>query len=98
MGILAYLVHVHDHHHNQTTPSSIFSIKLHQVILDMGLNKCRHTLVGGPGAPQGAKGLSGGERKRLSIATELLLCPSILFLDEPTTSVDRCVCVCVFSC
>lgn len=51
----------------------------------MGLGKCRHTLVGGPNA----KGLSGGERKRLGIATELLLCPAILFLDEPTTSVDR---------
>ncbi len=53
----------------------------------MGLSKCRHTLVGG----SNAKGLSGGERKRLAIATELLLCPAILFLDEPTTSVDRCV-------
>ncbi len=32
--------------------------------------------------------LSGGQRKRTSVATELLGSPSLLFLDEPTTGMD----------
>jgi ABC-type multidrug transport system ATPase subunit len=34
------------------------------------------------------RGISGGERKRLNIATELVTDPSLIFLDEPTTGLD----------
>jgi ABC-type multidrug transport system ATPase subunit len=32
--------------------------------------------------------VSGGERKRTSIAVELITNPSVIFLDEPTTGLD----------
>ena len=54
------------------------------VIAALGLKKCRGTLVGGPAR----RGVSGGERKRVSVGHELLIDPSVLILDEPTSGLD----------
>lgn len=56
-----------------------------EVIQDMGLKKCEDTLIGIPGM---TKGLSGGEKKRLAFASEMLTRPSALFCDEPTSGLD----------
>lgn len=53
------------------------------LITELGLAKCKNTLIGNIGA-----GISGGERRRLAFATELLTEPSVLFADEATSGLD----------
>ncbi|KAK9153754.1 hypothetical protein Sjap_001234 [Stephania japonica] len=48
------------------------------------LNPIRDALVGLPGV----NGLSTEQRKRLTIAVELVANPSIIFMDEPTSGLD----------
>ncbi|EQC34343.1 hypothetical protein SDRG_08115 [Saprolegnia diclina VS20] len=54
------------------------------VLRELGLVKCRNAQIGG----DKIRGISGGERKRLSFATEILTNPSLLFADEPTSGLD----------
>lgn len=56
-----------------------------EVLFQLGLEKCADTIIGN----DFRRGVSGGERKRTNIGMELILSPSVLFLDEPTTGKFR---------
>ncbi|KAF2607343.1 hypothetical protein F2Q68_00043973 [Brassica cretica] len=53
-------------------------------IIELGLQDCADRVIGS----WQSRGVSGGERKRVSIALEILTRPQILFLDEPTSGLD----------
>lgn len=55
-----------------------------ELLYRLGLVTCADTIVG----DAKARGISGGEKKRLSIACELIASPSVIFADEPTTGLD----------
>lgn len=64
------------------------------IILRMGLKDCANTLVGN----DMIKGISGGEKRRLSIAIQLVTSPKILFLDEPTSGLDSFTAMSIIEC
>ncbi|NJO02596.1 MAG: ATP-binding cassette domain-containing protein [Bacteroidia bacterium] len=53
--------------------------KIDEILERLGIHSIKHALI---------DQISGGQRKRVSIAVELLSDPSILFLDEPTSPLD----------
>jgi ABC-type ATPase involved in cell division len=73
----------------RTWAASRRAARVSEVLQEMGLAHAQRTLVGGQ-SPGGLliRGLSGGERKRLSIAAGVIAAPSVVFLDEPTTGLD----------
>lgn len=50
----------------------------------MTVQSATHTYIG----DEGRRGVSGGERRRVSIGIEIIHKPSLLFLDEPTSGLD----------
>ncbi|KAE8148190.1 P-loop containing nucleoside triphosphate hydrolase protein [Aspergillus avenaceus] len=55
-----------------------------EVLLKMGLKECADNLIGN----ELIKGISGGEKRRVTIAIQVLTDPKVLLLDEPTSGLD----------
>ncbi|KAF0027107.1 hypothetical protein F2P81_019848 [Scophthalmus maximus] len=58
--------------------------KVSAVMAELSLSHVAHSVIGGRVFP----GISGGERRRVSIASQLLQDPRVILLDEPTTGLD----------
>ena len=58
--------------------------RVYEIIQQLGLTKVAMSLIG----DEFVRGLSGGEKRRLSIGIEILVCPPVLFLDEPLSGLD----------
>ncbi|KAM3622955.1 uncharacterized protein V6R79_005337 [Siganus canaliculatus] len=67
-----------------SVPESEKEARVNHLIKELGLSKVADCMVG----TQTTRGISGGERKRTNIGMELIIDPSVLFLDEPTTGLD----------
>jgi energy-coupling factor transporter ATP-binding protein EcfA2 len=59
--------------------------RVEKVLRQLNLVRCADTRVGVPGV---TRGISGGERRRVSIGLDLIVNPRLLFLDEPTSGLD----------
>ncbi|XP_012075672.1 ABC transporter G family member 7 [Jatropha curcas] len=57
---------------------------VNNLLFKLGLVSCADSNVG----DAKVRGISGGEKKRLSLACELIASPSVIFADEPTTGLD----------
>ncbi|KAF7367373.1 Pleiotropic drug resistance proteins (PDR1-15), ABC superfamily [Mycena sanguinolenta] len=65
-----------------------------EVLSMLGLRDCADIFVGG----ELLKGISGGEKRRLSLAVQMISDPSVLVVDEPTSGLDSFIANNVMEC
>jgi len=59
-------------------------VRIDGLLASFGLTEHADTIIGTPIR----EGLSGGQQRRVSVASQLITSPKILFLDEPTSGLD----------
>lgn len=69
----------------QSTPDEEKKARITELIALLGLSHVADGIIG----KEGKRGISGGERKRVSIGVELITSPNVLFLDEPTSGLGE---------
>ncbi|EYU19905.1 hypothetical protein MIMGU_mgv1a026629mg [Erythranthe guttata] len=68
----------------RTLSKSKKKLRVQALIDQLGLRNAANTVIG----DEGHRGVSGGERRRVSIGTDIIHDPILLFLDEPTSGLD----------
>lgn len=58
--------------------------RVQKAMEDLGISHISERLIGN----ESTRGISGGEKRRVSIGMELVISPHVLFLDEPTSGLD----------
>jgi len=65
-----------------------------QTMNELGIMNIRDSRIGS----EGSRGISGGEKRRVSIACELVTSPSIIFMDEPVChNIPNCLKILIIS-
>jgi len=72
---------------NCISEPNLINTLVDELIQRLGLKVCEHVPVGDPLDTQNP-GLSGGQKRRLSVCLALIKRPRCLFLDEPTSGLD----------
>lgn len=67
-----------------STPAEVIHARVAETIAELGLTDVAHNRIGT--AIQ--RGVSGGQKRRVTIGASLVALPRILFLDEPTSGLD----------
>ena len=68
-----------------TTPAADVHDRVAATLEELGLAHVAGSQVGGA---SGVRGVSGGERRRVTIGMELVIDPAVIVLDEPTSGLD----------
>ncbi|CAA7051994.1 unnamed protein product [Microthlaspi erraticum] len=68
----------------RSLPKSKKKLRVQALIDQLGIRNAAKTIIG----DEGHRGISGGERRRVSIGIDIIHDPILLFLDEPTSGLD----------